>query len=145
MIGSVGNISNYYDNSLYTNQQQGQQMGQQEECETCKNRKYQDGSDEMVSFKAPGKIAPEQSYAKVMGHEREHVANAIAEGSKENKELVSVSVSLKTDICPECGRTYVSGGTTSTLMKTYNEDPYSQNRKVQEQEEVAGQKVNFAG
>lgn len=28
------------------------------ECETCKNRKYQDGSDEMVSFKAATHISP---------------------------------------------------------------------------------------
>ena len=26
------------------------------ECETCKNRKYQDGSDEMVSFKSAAHI-----------------------------------------------------------------------------------------
>ena len=30
------------------------------ECQTCKNRRYQDGSNEMVSFKAPGHISPEQ-------------------------------------------------------------------------------------
>ena len=31
------------------------------ECETCKNRKYQDGSDEMVSFKSAAHISPEAS------------------------------------------------------------------------------------
>lgn len=103
------------------------------ECQTCANRKYQDGSDEMVSFKAPGKISPEASYGKVMGHEKEHVANAIAEGSKENKELVSATVSLQTSICPECGRSYVSGGTTTTIMKTYRDDAFSQNQKLFEQ------------
>ena len=40
-----------------------------EECETCKNRKYRDGSDEMVSFKAAGHIAPVSAAAVVMGHE----------------------------------------------------------------------------
>ena len=27
------------------------------ECQSCKNRKYVDGSDEMVSFKSPSKIS----------------------------------------------------------------------------------------
>ena len=108
------------------------------ECQTCANRKYQDGSDEMVSFKAPGKISPEASYGKVMGHEKEHVANAIAEGSKENKELVSATVSLRTSICPECGRSYVSGGTTTTIMKTYKDDAFSQNKKSFERGILSG-------
>ena len=46
------------------------------ECETCKNRKYQDGSDEMVSFKAAGHIDPSNAAMVVMGHEQEHVSNA---------------------------------------------------------------------
>lgn len=81
------------------------------ECQTCAKRKYVDGSNEFnVSFKAPGHISPEDSAAKVMAHEQQHVANAIAEGSKPNKELISATVSLHTSVCPECGRTYVSGG-----------------------------------
>ena len=31
------------------------------ECETCKNRKYQDGSNEMVSFKSASHISPQAS------------------------------------------------------------------------------------
>lgn len=112
------------------------------ECQTCKNRRYQDGSDEMVSFKTPGNIKPEESYAKVMAHEKEHVANAVAEGNEKNKELVSVSVSLKTAICPECGRTYVAGGVTSTTMITYADDPFSQNRKSFEAEAAKGNFVD---
>lgn len=46
------------------------------ECETCKNRKYQDGSDEMVSFKAAAHISPGAAGAAVRGHEQEHVSNA---------------------------------------------------------------------
>ena len=112
------------------------------ECQTCKNRKYQDGSDEMVSFKTPGSIKPGESYAKVMAHEKEHVANAIAEGNEKNKELVSVSVSLKTAICPECGRAYVAGGVTSTTMITYGDDPYSQNQKAYDAEATKGNFVD---
>ena len=112
------------------------------ECQTCKNRKYQDGSNEMVSFKTPGNIRPEESYAKVMAHEKEHVANAIAEGNEKNKDLVSVSVSLKTAICPECGRAYIAGGVTSTTMITYGDDPYSQNKKAYEAEATKGNYVD---
>lgn len=113
------------------------------ECQTCKNRKYQDGSDEMVSFKTPGNIKPEESYGKVMAHEQEHVANARAEGSKSNKDLVSVSVSLKTAICPECGRAYIAGGTTRTTMRTYGTDPYSQNQKSFEAEATKGDNIDY--
>lgn len=114
------------------------------ECQTCKNRRYQDGSDEMVSFKTPGRISPGESYAKVMGHEKEHVANAVAEGNKPNKDLVSSTVSLKTAICPECGRSYVAGGTTRTVMKTYKNDPYSKNQKSFEAEATKGNRVDAA-
>ena len=40
-----------------------------EECQTCKNRKYQDGSDEMVSFKSAAHISPESAAARVRAHE----------------------------------------------------------------------------
>lgn len=113
------------------------------ECQTCKNRRYQDGSDEMVSFKTPGRIAAGESYAKVMSHEQEHVANAVAEGNEANKELVSATVSLKTAICPECGRVYIAGGTTRTVMKTYGEDPYSQNQKSFEKEAATGNRIDY--
>lgn len=89
-----------------------------EKCETCEKRKYVDGSNESdVSFKAPGHIAPENAAAMVMSHEYEHVRNAYEEGSEKDSELVSVSVSLKTAICPECGRTYVAGGETRTTIR----------------------------
>ena len=46
----------------------------QGECQTCKNRKYQDGSDDPgVSFKTASKIAPETAASVVRGHEMEHV------------------------------------------------------------------------
>ena len=114
-------------------------------CETCENRRYQDVSNEQVSFKTPGKIRPQEAYSKVMGHEKEHVANAVAESSKPSKELVSASVSLKTDICPECGKSYISGGTTTTIMKTYKGDAYSQNRKSYEAESLKGNNVDLRG
>mgnify|MGYP003298392496 CR=1 FL=1 len=52
------------------------------ECPTCENRKYVDGSDEMVSFKAPTKINPRAAASSVRAHEQEHVSNAFAKASK---------------------------------------------------------------
>lgn len=87
------------------------------ECETCKNRRYVDGSnDAHVSFKTPGYIAPEASAAVVAAHEQEHVSAAQAEGNKEGNKLLSASVQLHTAVCPECGRVYVAGGTTRTSI-----------------------------
>lgn len=102
-----------------------------EECETCKNRKYVDGSDEGdVSFKTPGHISPENSAAKVMAHEQEHVQNAIQEGSEEGNELVSASVTLKTAVCPECGTTYVAGGETRTTIRHTAETAYRKQQQA---------------
>lgn len=101
------------------------------ECETCKNRKYQDGSDEGdVSFKSPSHIDPKAAAARVRGHEQEHVSNAYQKAAEKNGKVVSCNVSIHTDICPECGRTYVSGGTTATQIKYFNEDnPYQKEMK----------------
>ena len=100
------------------------------ECQTCKNRKYQDGSNEMVSFKAAGHIAPSNAAAVVMGHEQEHVSNAYQKAAASGGEVVRASVRLKTSVCPECGRTYISGGETSTQIRYYNEsNPYQKDLK----------------
>jgi len=101
------------------------------ECETCKNRKYQDGSDESdVSFKAAAHIDPKAAGARVRGHEQEHVSNAYQKAAKNNGKVVSCNVSIHTDICPECGRTYVSGGTTATQIRYRNEEnPYQKELK----------------
>lgn len=98
------------------------------ECETCKNRKYQDGSDEMVSYKAPTNISPESSGAKVMAHEQEHVSNAYSKAAAAGGKVLQASVSLKMGVCPECGRSFVAGGTTTTKI-SYPKDQYSQNKK----------------
>ncbi len=114
------------------------------ECQTCKERKYVDGSDEgNVSFKAPGHIAPEASAGVVMSHEKEHVANAKREGNKPGNELISATVSLKTAICPECGRSYVAGGTTRTLIK-YGDSEYDKNKKAADLDAVLGANVDMA-
>lgn len=114
------------------------------ECQTCKERNYIDGSDEgNVSFKAPGHIAPEASAGVVMSHEKEHVANARREGNKPGNELISATVSLKTAICPECGRSYVAGGTTRTLIR-YGNSEYDRNKKAADLDAVLGANVDAA-
>lgn len=90
-------------------------------CETCESRRYQDGSDDPgVSFKTPTKIDPGASAAAVLGHEGEHVVREQAKASQEGRKVVSQSVVLHGDICPECGRFYIAGGTTTTKTKADN-------------------------
>lgn len=91
---------------------------EESECQTCKNRKYQDGSDDPgVSFKTATNVAPEQAAAAVRGHEQEHVVRERAKALREDRHVVSQSVTIHTEICPECGDVYVSGGTTRTATK----------------------------
>lgn len=115
------------------------------ECQTCKERKYMDQSNEgNVSFQTPTHISPGQAAVRVLSHEREHVRNAVAEGQQRNKKLVSVSVSLKTAVCPECGRSYIAGGTTRTKMLTYRPNPYDQGRKNVEGTYLRGMNMDEA-
>ncbi|MCM1263385.1 MAG: hypothetical protein NC313_11760 [Butyrivibrio sp.] len=100
------------------------------ECETCRNRKYQDGSDENVSFKAASHISPNAAASKVRSHEQEHVSNAYRKAAQNNGKVLSCNVAIHTSVCPECGRTFVSGGTTSTQIRYYNEEnPYQKELK----------------
>lgn len=96
------------------------------ECQTCKNRKYQDGSnDPGVSFKTPTTISPERAAFAIRSHEAEHVAHARLKALEEDKEIVSQSVSYRTSICPECGKTFMAGGNTRTVFRSAPET-YSQ-------------------
>ena len=95
-----------------------QEVMEEGECQTCKERKYQDGSDDPgVSFKTPTSVAPEQAAGAVRGHENEHVVREQAKARREDRKVVSQSVTYHTGICPECGTAYVSGGTTRTVTK----------------------------
>lgn len=88
----------------------------EEECQTCKERKYQDGSNDAgVSYKTPTHIAPEQAASAVRGHEMEHVVREQAKADNEDREVLSQTVMIHNEICPECGKVYVSGGTTRTV------------------------------
>ncbi len=125
----------------------GEEKAKVGECQTCKNRKYQDGSDEMVSFKAATHISPNAAGAAVRGHEGEHVSNAYKKAFQEGGKVVSVGVSIHTSVCPECGRTYVSGGTTHSVISTpVNEDkknPYTQNKNALSKANSPGLVMDF--
>ena len=93
------------------------------ECQTCENRRYQDGSDDSgVSCQTPTKFSPETAAARVRGHEQEHVVRNQAKAEREGNEIVSQSVTLHTGICPECGKVYISGGTTETTIRKGSDD-----------------------
>lgn len=119
--GDIANVNTGYDDT-----QNGEKV-----CQTCKNRKYVDGSDEAnVSFKSAAHISPEAAGGAVRAHEGQHVSNAYNKAATDNGKVVSASVSIHMDICPECGRSYVSGGVTRTQIKYYNEEnPYQQDLK----------------
>ena len=112
-----------------------QEVSGEKECQTCKERKYQDGSDDPgVSYQTPTHISPEQAASAVRGHEMEHVVREQASAEREGRRVVSQSVSMHTAICPECGRVYVSGGTTRTTTAS---DP-------QPEQPVSGQEAEAA-
>lgn len=123
----------------------GRGDGPNGECETCKERKYKDGSDEMVSFKAAAHVDPEAAASAVRSHEQEHVSNAYKKAGSNNGKVLNASVTIKTAVCPECGRSYVSGGTTHTQIKYYNEDnPYQKSLKSGDRAKYTGMNADYA-
>ena len=60
-------------------------------------------------------------------------------------KVISASVSIHTAVCPECGRTYISGGTTHTQIKYYNEDtPYQRELKSADRGKYVGMNADYA-
>ena len=115
-----------------------QAAAEEGKCQTCEERKYQDESDDMgVSFQTATNIAPEQVASAVRGHENEHVVREQAKAQREDRRVVSQSVTLHSDICPECGKVYISGGTTRTVTAAEKEP---QPDPAQEAEQQAVQK-----
>lgn len=114
------------------------------ECATCASRKYQDGSDENVSFKSAAHIAPSVSAGRVRAHEAEHVNNAYNKAARGNGKVIRASVTLKTAICPECGRSYVAGGVTDTAIKYNESNPYDANKKSSDREAMTGKNIDYA-
>lgn len=100
------------------------------ECQTCKGRKYQDGSnDPGVSFKTPTQISPEVAGSMVRAHEQEHVTREQSKAQREDRKVVSQNVVLRNGICSECGKVYVAGGTTRTVTKGTDDAQNQQNQQ----------------
>ena len=115
------------------------------ECQTCESRKYQDGSDDMgVSFQTPTNIKPEQAASAVRGHEMEHVYREQAKAGREGRKVVSQNVTMHTEICPECGKSYVSGGTTRTVTKADTDNAAQQQDLARQNEEEQKARTPFA-
>ena len=115
-----------------------QEVAEEGECQTCKERKYQDGSDDPgVSFKTPTNVDPSQAASAVRGHEMEHVTREQAKARQEDRRVVSQSVTYHTSICPECGDVYVSGGTTRTVTKANPEAQQQSQQQPQQQQNQA--------
>lgn len=112
-----------------------------EECQTCKSRKYKDGSnDPGVSFKTATSLSPEEAVTAVRSHENEHVVREQAKAARENREIISQSVTYQTAMCPECGRPYISGGTTRTVTRAASEaqNPFAEKFQAGLNEEIKG-------
>lgn len=87
------------------------------ECATCASRTYVDGSnDPGVSFKTPQHVSPAQSVQAVVSHEMEHVGREQSAAEQKGGQVLSQSVSIHMSTCPECGRSYSSGGVTRTTV-----------------------------
>ena len=140
-----GNGVQQTENAMLGESKSAQQVMEEGECQTCEERKYQDGSDDPgVSFKTPTNIAPEQAASAVRGHENEHVVREQAKARQEDRKVVSQSVTFHTSICPECGKVYVSGGTTRTVTKADNSQQADQQNQNQNQNQQNPRIATFA-
>jgi ribosomal protein L32 len=114
------------------NTQEISEANKLEGCQTCRNRKYVDqSSDPSVSFQSPAHISPEQSASRVMSHEREHISNDQAKAKREDRKIISQTVSLTMSFCPECGKMYVSGGTARTVTGKNNSNEQDKQQEPQ--------------
>lgn len=108
-----------------------QEVAADSECQTCANRKYQDGSDDPgVSFKTATNLTPKEAATAVRGHEMEHVVREQAKAAREDRKVISQSVTISTAVCPECGTVYASGGETTTVTKANPQIEAPQNTEM---------------
>ena len=121
MIGSIPSY-NYMTNYQAAQEEDTKANGTKvspEECKTCKNRKYQDGSDEAnVSFKSASHVSPESAGAAVRSHEAEHVKNAVCPFIRTSVRSVDVLM-------------YLAEPQTHKLNITTNRIPTSRTRNLQ--------------
>jgi predicted RNA-binding Zn-ribbon protein involved in translation (DUF1610 family) len=93
------------------------------ECTSCANRYYQDSSnDGGVSMQQPTRIHPNEAASAVMAHEREHQSREAHAAHESGREVVSNTVRFHSSLCPECGRSFISGGETRTTTRAKDDD-----------------------
>ena len=108
--------NNHPNNRLERPQESGAIWDDQ--CKTCLNRRYVDVSDDAgVSFQAPTKLTPGQATTAVHAHEREHYIREANTARESGREVIHNTIRIFTDVCPECGIKYVSGGETRTMTR----------------------------
>jgi len=95
----------------------------QEECKLCQGRRYvcsngetSDGNSTVI----PGR----QSALRVQHHEAQHLHRARIKAVQEGKVVVAQYIFLQYATCPECGKTYVSGG--QAVTHTLNKEEFQQ-------------------
>jgi hypothetical protein len=57
----------------------------------------------------------------VRAHEQQHVSHEQHKADREGREVVSQNVVIHYEVCPECGKVYVAGGTTTTVTRNATE------------------------
>ncbi len=121
-----------------------------EKCETCEKRKYQDGSDENVSFKAAAHISPEAAASRVRAHEGEHVANAYTKAAEKGGKVVSASVRIKTSArisypsdsnAKKYGET--EGDSEGKNQRQVRTNPYQQSQNQIRADAVRGKNIDY--
>ena len=124
---TIGQVAQSANNSIAARQQSEESLATSrtleakkneeigpKECKTCHTRKYKDQSnDSSVSFQSPTQVSPEMAASAVASHEQEHVQHNAEKAKSEGMKATSF-VQIHSAVCPECGRIYVSGGTTTT-------------------------------
>ncbi|MEN6623181.1 MAG: hypothetical protein ABFD50_16740 [Smithella sp.] len=66
-------------------------------------------------MQSPTHLSPDEASGAVIAHEQEHVQHNAEKAKREGENAVSF-VQIHTAVCPECGKIYVSGGTTTTYF-----------------------------
>ena len=74
----------------------------------------------------------------------EHVYREQAKADREGREVVSQSVTMHTGICPECGKSYVSGGTTRTVTRAETDSAAQQQELARQSQEEEKTRTPFS-
>lgn len=91
-------------------------------CQTCASRVYQDGSgDSGVSYQGAKGMPSSLSGIYVASHEGEHATREAAKAQKEGDIITQKKVTVEMACCPDCGRMYAAGGTTTIEKMEKNE------------------------